>query len=79
VAGVLDNNLGTLGIRYRLRLLILSTYSFEVELNYICVTLLDVTARALHSNGPTANTENAVPVLLAACVLRGMSSNRFNA
>jgi hypothetical protein len=39
------------------------------------VLLYDVTARALHSNGPSAYIENTVPVLLAACVLRALSSN----
>jgi hypothetical protein len=29
----------------------------------------DVTARALHSNGPAADIENTVSVLLAACVV----------
>jgi hypothetical protein len=37
--------------------------------------LCDVTARALHSNGPSADIENTVLVLLAACVLRALSSN----
>jgi hypothetical protein len=37
--------------------------------------LCDVTARALRSNGPSANIENTVPVLLAACVLRALCSN----
>jgi hypothetical protein len=37
--------------------------------------LCEVTARALHSNGPSADVENTAPVLLAACVLRALSSN----
>jgi hypothetical protein len=40
------------------------------------VLLCDVTALALHGNGPPAYIENTVPVLLAACVLRALSSNR---
>jgi hypothetical protein len=34
----------------------------------------DVTARALHSNGPSADVENTVPILLAASVLRASSN-----
>jgi hypothetical protein len=36
--------------------------------------LCDVTARMLHSNGPSVDIGNTVPVLLAACVLRALSN-----
>jgi hypothetical protein len=39
------------------------------------VLLYDVTTRESHSNRPSAYIENIVPVLLAACVFRALSSN----
>jgi hypothetical protein len=41
------------------------------------VLFCDVTAQALHSNAPSADIENTVHIMLAACVLRALSSNGF--
>lgn len=38
--------------------------------------LRNVTEHALHGNGPSAYIENTVPLLVAACVLPALSSNR---